>query len=96
MAVIINGVSYAGNSVSISGNKILIDGINVTPDAKEITVQVDGNIESIDIDSCNSFLMNGSAGRVRSTNGDIEINGNVRCGAVGGSVKTKNGNIKHL
>ena len=90
----------------MTGNKIFIDGEDATPDAKVITVKVEGNVDSIDIDCCDSFTMTGDAGKIKSTNGNIDIsgnvsgdvettNGNVSCGSVGGSVKTKNGNIKH-
>lgn len=101
MAVIINGQVFSGSNLQISGNKIIIDGKDVTPDAKVITVKVDGNVNSIDIDCCESFTMTGDAGKIKSTNGNIDISGNVigdvetTNGNVGGSVKTKNGNIKH-
>lgn len=106
MAVIINGTVYSGNNLQISGNKIIIDGKDVTPDSKEININVTADIQSIEVDCCNSFIMKGNAGRIKSTNGNIEIdgnvsgdvettNGNIRCGSISGSVKTKNGNIRH-
>jgi len=104
--IIINGNSYVGNNVTIKGNKVIIDGKDCTPDSKDISIKIEGNINEISVDYCDSFDMVGDANKVTTTNGNIQItgavsgdvtttNGNISCAEVKGSVKTHNGNIKH-
>jgi hypothetical protein len=102
--IIINGVSYSGNSVTILNNKVIIDGKSVESNDKIINIEVNGNIDSLDVDNCESIKVKGDVGKVKSTNGNVKIegsvngdvsttNGNISCFDVKGSVSTKNGNI---
>ncbi len=108
-SIIINGnqiISNGNNNIIVSGNKIFIDGNDVTPDAKEINIEVNGNIERLEVDNCNNIKVIGECKSVKSHNASIDIegnvdgdvtthNGNIDCQNVSGSVSTKNGNIKH-
>jgi hypothetical protein len=103
--VIINGATYisSGGSVTVVGNRVIIDGKDMTPDAKEIRIEVTGNVESLSVDACNTVHVNGSAGDVSTQSGDVTcgdvkgsvstMSGDIRCGSVGGNAKTMSGDI---
>lgn len=105
--IIINNKKYgSGSSIVVSNNKVIIDGEDVTPDAKEISIKVEGSIESIRADCCDLIEITGGCQDISTKNGNIEIcgsvegsvysrNGNISCGNVGGPVAAKNGNIKY-
>ena len=101
----VNNITYKGSSISISNNKIVINGIDVTPNSREITIQIDGDVETVNIDYVNKISVNGNVGKIKCTNGDVDItgtvknsvesiNGNISCGDVGGNVSTMNGSVK--
>ena len=48
--ITINGVTYTGNNIKVIQNRVIIDGKDVTPDVKEITITVTGNVNSINVD----------------------------------------------
>jgi hypothetical protein len=77
-----------GRNVSIVGNRVLIDGKDVTPDAKDIRVEVIGNVERLEADACSSIAVTGDAGSISTQSGDVKVRGNV-----GGSVQTMSGNV---
>lgn len=102
----INGNKYSGNNISISNGRVIIDGKDVTPDSKNITICVDGNISEMKVDACDSVVVNGNCGSVSTMSGDVEVDGDVTgsittmsgdvdCGTVGGSISTMSGDIKH-
>jgi hypothetical protein len=107
--IIINNKKYesVGQSISIINGKIVIDGNNVTPDTKKINIVVDGDIENIHVDYCESIKIKGNVSNgVNTTSGDVEIDGNVtgnvkttsgdiRCNNVGGEISTISGNVKY-
>jgi hypothetical protein len=87
--ITINGVTIqAGRSITISNNRVIINGQDVTPDAKNIRIEVAGNIESLSADSCNSVTVTGDARSVKTVSGDVDIRG-----SVGGSVSTISGDV---
>jgi hypothetical protein len=104
--VIINGKTYisTGGSVKVVGNRVIIDGKDATPDAKEIRIEVTGNVEHLSVDVCNSVHVTGSVGKVSTQSGNVacgDVNGsvssevgNIDCGDVRGSVSTEVGNIR--
>lgn len=105
--VIVNGsvINGSGNII-VSKNKIFVDGVDVTPDSKEINISVNGNIDTIKVDNCNKFTVEGSVKQISTMSGDVEItgdvdgnvktmSGDVDCGNIQGSVSTMSGNIKH-
>lgn len=102
----INNKVYNGNSISIINNKVIIDGNDVTPESKDINIIVEGNIESIKADTCNTISVTGSIGSISTMSGDVEIGGNVSgsistmsgdvdCNNVGGNISTMSGDIKY-
>lgn len=106
--IVINGVTIAGGrSVSIVGNKVIVDGKDVTPDAKDIKIEIAGNVDRLEADCCNSIAVTGDAGSVKTQSGDVTIGGHVSgsvqtmsgdvdCGGpIGGSVATMSGDIRH-
>lgn len=103
-SIIINGKSYIGSSVKVSGNKITINGTDVTPDTKVINIQIDGDVDSIDVDYCEKVVVNGNVKSLNTTSGDVECgdvqgdikgtSGDIQCGNVGGSVQTVSGDVK--
>lgn len=87
--VCINGKTYVGGkSISVQGNKVFIDGKDQTPDAKEISIKVIGNIEQLEIDYANSVTIEGQVGAIQSGSGDITIKG-----SVSGSIQSGSGDI---
>jgi len=104
--VTINGVTItAGRSIKIANNRVIIDGEDVTPDAKQITIQVNGNVERLNVDVCEVVTIAGDAVSVQTTSGDINVGGNVGgsvssvsgdidCGSIAGDVSTVSGDIK--
>ena len=104
--IIINGKKYNGKSISINNNKIIIDGKDCTPDSKTIDITVQGNINELNVDSCNSLMVIGEVAAIKTQSGDVECNivngnvstmsGDVKCNNIGGSVKTMSGDINSL
>jgi hypothetical protein len=100
----INGVTISGNSIQVKNGSIFVDGKVVeTGDAKQIRIEVDGSIERLNADSCDSITVSGSAGSVSTMSGDVTcgnvegavstMSGDIRCGNIGGSVSTMSGDI---
>lgn len=90
MAVVINGRVFHGNNLTMSGGKIIIDGVDVSaslPDAKEINIHVDGNIETLKVDACQKITVGGSVGSVQTQSGDVD------CAEVHGSISTMSGSV---
>lgn len=82
------------NSIIQNGNKIIVNGINITDlIAKDgtvlnVTIQLDGNVDTITTDNGN-ILINGNV-----SNNVSNMNGNIQCGNINGSVTNKNGDIQ--
>lgn len=103
--VVISGVS--GGSVVIRNGKIFVDGKEVTPDTKEINIIINGNIDKLEADACQTISVTGDAVHVKTMSGDVTITGNVKgsvqtmsgdvdCGGnIVGSVSTMSGDIRH-
>ena len=104
--IIINGNTYSGNSIVVTNGKVIINGKDVTPDSKEITISVDGNIDELKVDACNKVSVNGNVSNIKTQSGDVDISGDVSggiqtmsgdidCFNVGGSISTMSGDVKH-
>lgn len=100
----INGVTVSGNSIQVKNGSIFVDGNVVDAgDAKQIRIEVTGNIESINADACDSITVSGHSGPISTLSGDVKcgnvdgsvktMSGDVRCGSIGGSVSTMSGDI---
>jgi hypothetical protein len=80
--------------------------MDVTPDSKNIDIKIEGNIDELKIDSCNSISVLGSVKNINTLSGDVDVVGhvdgnlktmsvNIKCNDVKGSISTMSGNIKH-
>lgn len=106
--IIINGMTITADarSISVRDGKVHIDGRDVTPDAKEVSISIVGNVERLDVDACSKVSVTGDVGSVKTMSGDVEVGGNVtgnvgtmsgsvRCdGSIGGNVSSMSGDIK--
>ena len=105
-SISINGVSYKGGNISIIGNKVIIDGKDQTPDSKEIKIEVNGDIEELSVDYASEISIKGNVDNVRTSSGDVTINGVVKNniqtssgdveidGDVTGGINTSSGDVK--
>lgn len=103
--ITINGKTYNGNNFTMSGNKIIIDGVEINDmeEAKEITVVVTGNINSISLGAAKSFVVHGSVGDISTGSGDVTCedvtgsvntaSGDVDCKNIGDNVRTASGDV---
>jgi hypothetical protein len=100
----INGVTISGNSIQVKNGAVFVDGAVVdTGTAKNIRIEVEGNIERLNADACDSISVAGYAGSVTTMSGDVTcgnvegsvstMSGDVRCRSIGGSVSTMSGDI---
>ena len=81
---------FQGKNISIANNKIFINGKQVDglKDEKNITIEINGDIENIKADSCQEITIKGSCkGDIKTTSGDI------KCKNIGGNVNTMSGNV---
>ena len=84
----IKNSSIEGNSISIINNKIFVDGKEIETEEKVINIIVEGNLDKLEVDCCNSIKVNGVTKDVEVSNGNISINGDVK-----GNINNINGNI---
>ena len=104
---IVNGIKYSGSKINITNGKVIIDGKRVdTGDAKEIKIEVHGDIDVLDVDVCEYVTVDGNVGDVKVSQGDITIKGsamdkvtnsqgNINIGGdLNGDAKNSMGNIK--
>lgn len=97
--VTINGKTYkVEGKVSIVNGTIFIDG-------KKINIAIEGDVEKIDVDACDSITVSGNVKNIKTMSGDVEIHGDVNgdvktmsgdvdCGNVAGDVSSMSGDIK--
>jgi len=85
--ITINGTSYQSNNISIKNSKIVINGKDVTPNEKQISIVVTGNITTLDVESCETIKITGDVTTVKT------MSGNVNCGNVKDNAKTMSGDI---
>ena len=95
-----------GKNISISNGKIIVDGVDVTPDSKNISISIEGNVETVTVSACDKIEITGDVGSVKTQSGDVKIIGNVsdsvqtmsgdvECGIVSGNIKTMSGDINY-
>lgn len=103
--VTINGVTItAQGSITVVNNRVFVNGQDVTPDAKQITIQVTGDVPQLTVDACHLLTVTGNVGSLKSTSGDVQVqglvqqsvttvSGDVECADVGGGVSTTSGDV---
>lgn len=106
---IING-SINGSVITFRNGKTYIDGKpidelnDINNDERVINITIEGNVERLEVDYCNTIKVTGDCKRVKTNSGDIEIGGNVEgdvhtnmgsitCGNVDGDCHTNMGSI---
>ncbi len=99
-----NGVDIVGRSVTVVNGQVFVDDVDVTPDAKNITIEITGDVENLNVDTCRQVTINGNAqtvetaagdDRCHDVNGPVEtISGDIKCGNVQGNVKTVSGDVE--
>lgn len=68
-----SSISIEGNNVSIINNKIFVDGKEIETEEKVINIIVEGNLDKLEVDCCNSIKVNGVTKDVEVSNGNITI-----------------------
>lgn len=103
--ITINGTTItASGNISVINGRITVNGVDVTPgDAKQITIEVKGDVASLQVDHCHTVTVGGNVTTLNSTAGDVRVensvqsvktvSGDVECGDVGGSVSTTSGDV---
>lgn len=99
----INNNYHKGKNITIINGKVYIDGKDVTPDAKEINISVEGNIENLWVDHANAISIKGDINKVKTGSGDISCgnitggaqtgSGDIDCGVINGDVQTGSGEV---
>jgi hypothetical protein len=103
----INNNDYVGRSISISGNKIIVDGKDISGDhrdSKAITINITGDLDSLDVDYCDKIEITGNVNKARTGSGDINCanitngaqtgSGDIECESINGDVQTGSGDVK--
>lgn len=96
-------------NMTINNGKIIVDGMpiekwNNRNEILVVNITINGDIESLEADSCDTISINGNANNVISKNGDVSVsgniegnaeskNGNITANTIQGNAETKNGNI---
>lgn len=100
----INGIEVSfGRKVRIENGRVTVDGEDVTPEGKVIKIEIQGNVGSLMVDSCDTVQVAGDVGSLEVKAGDVTCRdvsgsvstmaGGVNCNNVGGSVRTMSGDI---
>lgn len=84
----VNGKSYSGNNMVINSNGVSVDGYNLQTDIRNLNIEINGDIESID-NTVGNITVNGYVNKIDSTTGTINASGNVN-----GNINTTTGNVK--
>ena len=102
--ITINGKNIFGKNINISNGKVIIDGVDMTPDSKEITINVMGNIDTLDVDYAKEIKVNGDINKASTGSGDITCvnitggartgSGDIECETLNGDVQTGSGDVK--
>lgn len=85
------------------GQEIDINNLDSVKEAKTINITIEGDINKLDIDSCNTVTVNGNVGKVDTGSGNISCqiiqgdadtgSGNIQCDTIMGDADTGSGNI---
>jgi hypothetical protein len=103
-SITINGTTVSGTNIVIRNGTVLVDGISIEVGTQKIiNIEVNGNLTTVDCDTCQSLTVTGDVGSVRTVSGDVDCNdvkqnvetvsGDVKARNITGSVKTVSGDI---
>jgi len=110
--IVINGKTYRYNGkISIVNGDVLVNGKKVEnyeeleKDQKHINIEIQGEVEKIDVDVCDTITVNGNVKNVKTMSGDVYVKGDIEgdiktmsgdvdCGNVAGDVSSMSGDIK--
>lgn len=79
--------TYTGKNIIINNGNVIIDGVDVTPQLKNISISIEGNVDSLNVDACNYIKVSNNVNTLTTTSGDIS------CANVLGNLKTTSGDI---
>lgn len=86
--IVVNGHSVVGRNVTVLNGKVIVDGKKVDiPDAKEIIINIEGDLGSLQIDA-GDVTVQGSTGDITSGAGNVIVGQDVK-----GSIKVEAGNV---
>lgn len=90
-------------SVMITDGKVYINDVDMTPQMEKISIQIIGNVGSINADICNSITITGDAGSVATQSGHVtaknvagdvrSMSGSIDCLEITGNASTMSGSI---
>ena len=103
-------VIIGGGTITIVNGKVTVDGKPISEfetengDEKVVNITIEGSVEHLEVEYCDSIKITGDCKRVKTNNGDIEIGGDVNgdvhtnmgsitCGNVEGDCHTNMGSI---
>lgn len=103
---VVNRVVSNG-SVVVSNGEVWINGqqVQIAQNVRNITIEIAGNINDLQVDACNSVSVHGNVGTIRTGSGNVNVTGNVdrdvQTGSgeievgenVGGNVTTGSGDV---
>lgn len=102
--ITVNGQKFSGTSLEIVGGKIWIDGKEVNASDKNIQIKVEGNIDNLQVDSCEKIEIAGNVDSLSLTSGSIKCNnvtcgidttsGDINCADIFGDIRTTSGNVE--
>ncbi|OCR87741.1 hypothetical protein CFT12S00416_07905 [Campylobacter fetus subsp. testudinum] len=98
-----NHISGNGN-ISVNGNENMITGQVYRNSSQNITIEIDGNIGDLNVDSGN-VIIKGNSKNIKVDIGNIEVQdtvagnavtkmGSIKAHMINGNAKTENGEIK--
>lgn len=85
----INVSNVSGKSISIINGKVIIDGVDVTPDSKNISIEIIGNVDNVEVGACNQIKVQGDVNKLKGGVSEVEITGSVT-----GDVTTSTGDVR--
>ncbi len=106
----INGFTFqydeGKDSICVKNGKVYINGKlqNGEDNSKEVNITIEGSINKLDIDYCNTISINGDVNEFDNGSGDVEIEGDVGIiksgsgdvtisGSVTGNIETSSGDV---
>lgn len=102
--IIINGQKFNGTNVTIKNGVVTVDGEQYKSSDKIIKIDITGNVDSLNIDSCESLNVSGNVTDLQTTSADVTCNdilknakttsGDIKANSIKGDATTISGDIK--